>query len=85
MKINVIVVPWSKKNLISKELDILGQEIYKIHLMAKPIWWEANKQLILNLADYFDIPKRNIKILKWENNRIKIVEISWFEFQKANS
>ena len=75
MIINVSVVPWSKQEKVEIQKDLMWNEIYKIWLRAKPIDWEANKNLIQILSDYFDISKKDIIILKWANTRLKIIEI----------
>ena len=75
MIINVAVVPWSKQEKIDIQNDLMWNEIYKIWLKAKPINWEANKNLIQVLSDYFKIAKKDIIILKGNNWRLKIIEI----------
>ena len=77
MKILIQAKPWSKKIEIKKIWKdlITNYEIYSIKLTAKPIKWQANNQLIDILSEYFNIPKRNIKILKWNTTKYKLVEI----------
>ncbi len=77
MKILVQAKPWSKKieiKYIWKDL-LTDLDIYSIKLIAKPIKWEANKQLIEILSDYFKVSKSNIKILKWNSTKYKLIEI----------
>lgn len=76
MKIHIHLVPWSKSNSIDKIwIDLLGFEVYKVKISAKPIDWQANKALIEYLSQFFDKPKRNINIVSWFTSREKIVEI----------
>lgn len=75
MKINVSVVPGAKQEKIDIQKDLMWNEVYKIRLRAKPIDGEANKNLIQILSDYFKIAKKDVIILKWSNNRLKVVEI----------
>lgn len=75
MIINVSVVPWSKQEKIDIQKDLMWNEIYKIWLKAKPIDGEANKNLIQILSVYFNVAKKDIIILKWENWRLKTIEI----------
>ncbi|MCF7834617.1 DUF167 domain-containing protein [Candidatus Gracilibacteria bacterium] len=75
MKINVSVVPGAKQEKIDIQKDLMGNEVYKIRLRAKPIDGEANKNLIQILSDYFKIAKKDVIILKGSNNRLKVVEI----------
>lgn len=75
MIINVSVVPWSKQEKIDIQKDLMWNEIYKIWLRAKPIDGEANKNLIQILSDYFGVNKKDISILRWNNSRLKVLEI----------
>jgi uncharacterized protein (TIGR00251 family) len=70
MKMNVKVIPGAKKQGIEKE-----DNGFKIYLKSKPEKGKANKELITLLADYFNIPKNNVKILKGEFSRNKIIKI----------
>ena len=70
MKINVKVIPNSKKDIIIKEDNKL-----KIHLKAKAVNNEANKYLIMILSEYYNKRKNDIKIIKGLKSREKIIEI----------
>lgn len=70
MKINVKVIPGARKQEIEK-----GESGFKVYLKSKPEKGKANKELITLLADYFNTSKSNIKIIKGEHARNKIVEI----------
>ena len=77
MEILIKVIPWSKKIQVKEEWqDLLTwRTIYKVNLTAKPINWEANKQLIEVLADFFKTKKRFINLDKWATSRLKLVRI----------
>jgi len=77
MEFLVHVIPWSKQILVKEDgRDLLtNRVIYKIKLTAKPINWQANKQLIDVIADFFKVKKRFIKIDKWTTSRLKLVKI----------
>lgn len=76
MKLHLKVVPWSKQNSISEIWeDEFWIKLYKVKLKEKPIDWKANISLIDYLWEYFNIPKRNIKIITWLSWKDKIVEI----------
>jgi len=75
MIINVSVVPWAKQEKIDIQKDLMWNEIYKIWLNAKPINGEANKNLIQILSDHFKVAKKDVKILKGGNWRLKTIEI----------
>ncbi len=46
-----------------------------IELKAKPIDGAANTELLETLADYFEVPKTHIKILRGATSSHKTVEI----------
>ncbi len=70
MKINVRVIPNSKKDILVKENEKL-----KIHLKAKTVNNEANKYLIWILSKYYHKRKNDIKIIRGLKSREKVVEI----------
>lgn len=71
MKLNVRVVPNAKHNKIVKETDR-----YKVYLTALAVEGKANKMLIEFLAKHFSVKKRQVKIIKGEKSRNKIVEVN---------
>jgi len=77
MEILVNIIPWAKKILVKEEWkDLLTwRPIYKIKLTAKPIDWEANKQLIEILTDFFKVKRRFIHLDKWQTSRTKLIII----------
>ncbi|MCK5287844.1 MAG: DUF167 domain-containing protein [Candidatus Omnitrophica bacterium] len=70
MKIKVRVIPRSKKLKI-EEFD--GG--LKVYISDPAIEGRANKGLIEVLAEYYQLKKYNIHIIKGEKNRDKVVEI----------
>ena len=77
IEILVQVVPGSKKISVEESWkDLLTwRTIYKVKLTAKPINWQANKQLQEVLADFFWVKKRFVEIDKWATSRLKLVKI----------
>ena len=71
MRIEVRVIPNAKKERIQKFSDKL-----KVCLTVPALEGRANKRLIEVLADYYNIKKYNIRILRGKNSREKIIEIS---------
>jgi hypothetical protein len=71
MRINIIAIPGSKTHEIIK----IDENSYRVKIDAPAIEGEANKRLIEILAEYFNIPKSSVKILKGFKNRNKIVSI----------
>ncbi len=70
MKIDIKVIPSSKKNFIKQE-----GEAYKIYLTAPAVEGKANKVLVEFLADHFAVKKHQINILKGLKSRQKTIII----------
>ncbi len=69
--IQVKVVPNAKKNEIREESEKL-----KVYLTASPVKGKANKLLVKVLTKHFNIRKSDIKIIKGEKSRNKVIEVS---------
>ena len=63
-------MPGAKQQKIKKESDY-----FKIYLKSKPEKGRANKELITLLADYFNVLKSSIKIVKGEFSKNKIIKL----------
>ncbi len=72
MQIKLKVVPKSSMNLVETEMD--GS--LRVKLTSPPEKGKANKQLIEILAKHYNVKKSDIKILKGETSKTKIVEIN---------
>ena len=70
MILNIRVIPKASRKLIKKEDDRL-----KVYLTKPACNGLANKQLIDLLAEYLNIKKYQIKIIKGEKTRSKLVKI----------
>lgn len=71
------VITWSKKTYIEYLWKDENRQYYKVKLNAKPVDWQANKQLIKVFSEYFSVSKSEISIIKWEKSKNKILEISF--------
>ena len=71
MKIAVNVVPNAKQAGVLEE----SENNFRVKVDAPPKEGKANKRLIEILAQYFDVAKSKVKIVKGEKSRQKIVEI----------
>ena len=62
----------------AREISVeqLSPTEYRVKLRAKPIKGEANRELIVVLANHFKLPKSSIRIIRGEHSKNKIVEIS---------
>lgn len=70
MKLNLKVIPNSKKNQIIEE-----KEFIKVYVTKQAVNNKANKAVIDLLSEYFNIKKKDIIIINGEKSRMKIVEI----------
>uniref|UniRef100_A0A7V0Z6G6 UPF0235 protein ENP86_07860 n=1 Tax=candidate division WOR-3 bacterium TaxID=2052148 RepID=A0A7V0Z6G6_UNCW3 len=70
-RINIKVIPNARKNLVCEE-----DGIFKVYVNAPPVEGRANKAVIEVLSEYFNVRKSNIKIIKGEKSRNKVLEIS---------
>ncbi len=70
--IKVKVQPKAKKVGVEK----IDEGTYKVRVHAAPDKGAANKEVIVSLADYFDVPPSMIKIVRGEKSRTKLIELS---------
>ncbi|TRZ94909.1 DUF167 domain-containing protein [bacterium] len=71
MIINIRVIPKSSRKFVKKEGDCI-----KAYLTRPAQGGLANAQLIELLADYLGVRKYQIRIVKGEKARCKLVEVS---------
>lgn len=70
MIVNVRVIPRAKQNKVVAEAGRL-----KVYLTAPPVDGKANDLLIEVLADHFGVKKRQLRIVRGEKGRDKVVEV----------
>lgn len=75
MQINCHIVVHAKENKVEKLEDLFSGNSYKVYVTVAPEQGKANKKMIELLAEYFGVAKSQIRILKGEISRNKIVEI----------
>ncbi|MGQ9701138.1 MAG: DUF167 domain-containing protein [bacterium] len=68
--INIRVIPNSKKDEVIQESDGL-----KVKITAPPVEGKANKALVELLAEYFNVKKNKIRIIKGEKSKNKVIMI----------
>lgn len=79
VRVHLFIQPKSSKN------EIVGPhngEI-KIKITAPPIDGRANEGLVEFLSDFFDIPKRNVILVKGDTGRHKTVDLLGIEEAQA--
>jgi uncharacterized protein (TIGR00251 family) len=69
--IKVKVQPRAKKVGVEK----IDEGTYKVRVHAAPEKGAANKEVLVSLADYFDVPPSTIKIIRGKTSRTKLVLI----------
>ena len=70
-KINLRVIPRARQN----KIDVDPNGTYRVHITAAPVDGAANVAVVRALAEYFDVPKSQIKIVRGEASRDKVIEI----------
>jgi hypothetical protein len=72
MKLNVTVIPNAK----SYEVIKTDESNYKVRVDATAAEGKANRRLIEILAEYFEIKKSSISIIRGLKDKNKIIEIN---------
>jgi hypothetical protein len=70
MRLNVHVQPKAKYNKVVVEADRL-----KVYLTAPPVEGKANQALIEILAEHYGVRRSQVKIIKGQKGRDKVIEI----------
>jgi uncharacterized protein (TIGR00251 family) len=71
VRLSVKVHPKSRK----QEIIEIGENAYKIHVLAPPSKGEANAEVCKLIARYLDIPVSRVKVLRGHKSRNKIISI----------
>ncbi|MEK9154881.1 MAG: DUF167 domain-containing protein [Patescibacteria group bacterium] len=71
MRVFIKAKPNSKQNKVSK----ISENIFEVFVKEPPVDNKANEAIIKSLADYFGIPKSNIKIISGASSKQKIIEV----------
>lgn len=69
--LNIRVIPNAKQNKIVAEANRL-----KVYLTAPPVEGKANKALVEFLAEHFGVKKKQVRIVRGERGRDKVVEVN---------
>lgn len=71
MIVNVKVAPNSKKSGVER----IGENDFRVKVDAKAEGGRANRRLVEIVAEFFQVPKSSVRIVKGFKSRNKIVEI----------
>ncbi len=69
--INIKVIPGARKNRVREESGLL-----KVYIQAPAVDGKANKALIDYLADYYNVRKSQVTIIKGLKSRLKTISIN---------
>lgn len=70
MKITVRVIPRAKINLVEVQPD----GVVRVHTTTAPTDGKATADVIKMLAEYYNVPKTSIKLVRGATSRDKIFE-----------
>lgn len=70
MRINVRVIPRAKLNRVEVQPD----GIVRVHTTTAPTDGKATADVIKMLAEYYDVPKTSIKLVRGATARDKVFE-----------
>ena len=70
-RISLRVIPRAKQNKITVDAD----GTLRVHITAAPVDGAANDAVIKLLSKHFDVPKSQIKIIRGETSRDKVIQI----------
>jgi len=70
MNIDIKVIPGAKRNVVKEEEDQ-----WRVYLTAPAVDGKANKALIAVLADFLEVRKNQIEIIKGLKSRHKTISI----------
>ena len=70
--INIKVIP--RSNVSHIEEDLMGN--LKVRVKAPPVNGQANQELIGLLAEYYNVSKGQIEIIKGRTSRNKVVRVN---------
>ena len=71
MRVEVKVIPNARRDKVTKE----GGKL-KVYVRAPVVEGKANRALIKLLAEFFGVRRRDVRIIRGERSRVKLIEIS---------
>ena len=70
MKINVRVIPRAKIN----QVEVQSDGLVRVHTTTAPTDGKATNDVIKMLAEYYNVPKTSIKLIRGATSRDKVFE-----------
>lgn len=71
IKISIKVKPNSKQDLV----EPAGEDRFVVRVKEKAVEGRANEAVVKLLAEYFDVPRNRIAVLRGMKSRDKVIEI----------
>lgn len=71
MKINVRVIPRAKIN----QVEVQPDGLVRVHTTTAPTDGKATNDVIKMLAEYYNVPKTSIKLVRGATSRNKVFEL----------
>ena len=71
MKINVRVIPRAKIN----QVEVQPDGLVRVHTTTVPTDGKATNDVIKMLAEYYNVPKTSIKLVRGATSRDKVFEL----------
>ncbi|MEE1029608.1 MAG: DUF167 domain-containing protein [Alphaproteobacteria bacterium] len=71
MKINVRVIPRAKIN----QVEVQPDGLVRVHTTTAPTDGKATNDVIKMLAEYYNVPKTSIKLVRGATSRDKVFEL----------
>lgn len=76
MKLALKIVPNARRSeAVGWEEDPRTGRALKLRIAAPPVEGKANRAVILFLADWLDVPKSSVSLVRGETGRLKVVEL----------
>jgi len=70
--LRVRVTPRAGRNKI---VEVMSDQVIKVHVAAAPVDGEANEKLVKFLAEILDVPKSRIEIVAGLSSREKLISV----------
>ena len=57
------------------KVEKLGENEFRVHVLAPPEKGEANREVVAALAEHFGLPASRLRIIRGERSRIKLIAL----------
>lgn len=79
--LDVRMQPGAKQASLQRQAD----GVWKIRLRARAVEGQANAALVAQLAQWLDVPKSALRIVRGQTGRAKVVEVSGLDAAEIES